>query len=217
MNGDFHNTWELVRNIVLSIPTTRPLEDHVKLVESSVIFWVKLFGPKGADTFSDFLSVVCAGATNIINQLTPWDTGSTTKMDITLPPSVDNVVAAYREQRKSMGTAQLSWYVTYMLKANFYRHYEQLLDQAGRPDSDVRKRLEASNLGTSVGRSWASVVNDFILIRCHGFAFIAKTPKATVARRSLKNEIAHCHTYYLLEKVFGKGVFPLLPEHGLNE
>ncbi len=81
----------------------------------------------------------------------------------------------------------------------------------------MRRGLEAINLRTSRGRDWASVVNDFILVQCHGFAFIAKTPKATAARKRLKNEIIHCHTYYLLGKAFGKGVFPLLPEHGHNK
>ncbi len=122
MSGNSYTTWELVCYIVPSVLATRSLEKHVELVEASIIFWAKLFGHEGADRFSDFLSLVCAKATNIDKLLTLRTTVNTMTIDAASAPSVDRVLAAYRQQATSMATAHLSSYVKYMLKANFYSH-----------------------------------------------------------------------------------------------
>ena len=203
---------DAVMERVQSEPELELVGKDLASLDKCVVFWAKVFGREGAQRLSSLLELVRA--------VTAWDGPALpSRIEQPAPPppgpeSVRRFVAAYQLQARERSTAVVAKCLRHLHIANFYREYQALLTDANTEDSDMRHVFKKHDMTTARGRSWASLVTDYLVFCLDGVSphdFTSSQAKAS--RNRLKNDLQQGHPYYLTETIFGPGIFVLLPDH----
>ncbi len=185
--------------------------------ENQVLYFCRMFGKPGRQRLRDILRSIrqhqsegklLSDQSEIHNGL---EHGSRS-----LREWIDSVQRQDQARTVELGVA----FQRYLLGAQQYEKWRALLQAAEDPSSETYTQMHALGLTTSQGRDVRTNVKAYFLNYTKGFDIreaAAKeadmtNPELAKARNSLQNTIATGRTYYVLQEVFGPGVFLLLPE-----
>ena len=147
------------------------------------------------------------------------------------PASLRGVLEAYHRQANHRRTAIMGRFLRLVHLSDFNKQYSTLVDDANDHTTPIREIFRLNHMETSRGRSWASLVNDYLihclhnidlsLLKSHkegrGSSSVDQdTDTITQARSRLRNEVFLSQPYRVMERTFGRGVFLLLPEPDVN-
>ena len=187
----------------------------VKMLDTCIIYWAKVFGRDGVDRLSIFMKLV----RSVEGLWQPQDgpASQSARVAPNDPLPLRRAIEAYNIQTANRTSAMMGKCFRYIQASTFYREYQALIADAESPHGEMRQIFEAKGMTTSRGRDWKSLVNDYLVHCLDDLDPCDITSEAAkAARNRLKNEIQFCLPYHMLENTFGRGIFILLPEQDVN-
>ena len=194
-----------------------PRESVQAAMENQVLYFCRVFGKPGRQRLRDILRTVRQHQSEgelIIDQAeTQYGLKNGSR-------SLREWITSIQQQDQARKAELGKPFQRYLLSAQQYEKWIALLQAAEDPRSETSTKMYALGLTTSQGRDVRTNVKAYFLNVTRGFdireaaakVVDAKNPELIKARNSLQNTIATGRTYYVLQEVFGPGVFLLLPE-----
>ena len=203
----------------ISEDAAKPTLNEVESIAKCTLFWSKVFGKYGVSRIFEFMEAVRAGHATTDDD--PVLDSNEVASHNARPASLRGVLEAYHRQANHRRTAIMGRFLRLVHLSDFNKQYSTL----------IREIFRLNHMETSRGRSWASLVNDYLihclhnidlsLLKSHkegrGSSSVDQdTDTITQARSRLRNEVFLSQPYRVMERTFGRGVFLLLPEPDVN-
>ena len=217
------------RKKFISEDAAKPTLNEVESIAKCTLFWSKVFGKYGVSRIFEFMEAVRAGHATTDDD--PVLDSNEVASHNARPASLRGVLEAYHRQANHRRTAIMGRFLRLVHLSDFNKQYSTLVDDANDHTTPIREIFRLNHMETSRGRSWASLVNDYLihclhnidlsLLKSHkegrGSSSVDQdTDTITQARSRLRNEVFLSQPYRVMERTFGRGVFLLLPEPDVN-
>ena len=186
-------------------PQDQGTPDAVQVHEICEFFACEVFGGEGLTRLSAFLHMAREGA--------PFSRPSTGAEDAN--NSLSLLLSSYQTQSRIRDGTLVLRCLQFTHLTNFFKLFTEHLADVARPGTVTRNSLAELGLGPSQGHDWKSVLLNCLVSHQRNIdTHVAE--QDIQARRMLLEDVNTASHIHFIGKIFGEGVFVLLPDASLR-